>query len=378
MTGDLIKRLRDGCECQGDSAFWEVDANATDELLDEAADALEAKDKRIAELEGCVRLHQSATSSSGEAVDGLVSRIAELEWQRDNNIRGCQCSEDEACAHVRRAEKAEADLETCEIMLEQERGFYRKADADLGNLLAAIHRDGGHYQAEHGTKQAVDEAHHAWASLISRAEKAERHTQTIAEAAAKVEADLAAAQACIRWFDGADPEFSKTVRRDHESTIAAARGDQPSPVKSCETCAKKLIPTGCQDGDPALCWATHNSAWSSVDGMGPSGPMLQDRVRDLDDEQPDPCDQIMGAFMDALDDLDCRTCKWGADYESGVCMAPSAGHCSSTKRELWKPKSDVCPTCEGERTISVKAANGFCSFRRTCPDCGGTGRKETK
>jgi hypothetical protein len=56
---------------------------------------------------------EQAEDAIGYSVDALevqAERIAELEWQRDNNIRGCQCSEDEACAHVRRAEKAEADL----------------------------------------------------------------------------------------------------------------------------------------------------------------------------------------------------------------------------------------------------------------------------
>jgi hypothetical protein len=33
----------------------------------------------------------------------------------------------------------------------------------------------------------------------------------------------------------------------------------------------------------------------------------------------------------------------------------------------WQPKSDVCPTCEGGM-IYLK--------RTTCPDCGGTGKKE--
>jgi cell shape-determining protein MreC len=46
MVSDLIERLRDGAarEASGKSALW-------DSLMTEAADALEAKDKRIAELE---------------------------------------------------------------------------------------------------------------------------------------------------------------------------------------------------------------------------------------------------------------------------------------------------------------------------------------
>lgn len=45
-----------------------------------------------------------------------------------------------------------------------------KHDRLLGDLLAVIHRDGGHYQSDHGTEKAVADAHSKWADLISRAE----------------------------------------------------------------------------------------------------------------------------------------------------------------------------------------------------------------
>jgi hypothetical protein len=41
----------------------------------------------------------------------------------------------------------------------------------LLNLLAVIHRDGGHYQAEHGTRKAVADACKEWQRLISIVEK---------------------------------------------------------------------------------------------------------------------------------------------------------------------------------------------------------------
>lgn len=43
----------------------------------------------------------------------------------------------------------------------------------LLNLLAVIHRDGGHYRAEHGTRKAVEDAYKEWQRLISIAEKTE-------------------------------------------------------------------------------------------------------------------------------------------------------------------------------------------------------------
>lgn len=36
----------------------------------------------------------------------------------------------------------------------------------LCNLLAIIHRDGGHYISEHGIDKAIDDAHLKWAKLI--------------------------------------------------------------------------------------------------------------------------------------------------------------------------------------------------------------------
>lgn len=37
---------------------------------------------------------------------------------------------------------------------------------ELGNLLAIIHRDGGHYMSKHGVKKAIEDAHTIWAGLI--------------------------------------------------------------------------------------------------------------------------------------------------------------------------------------------------------------------
>lgn len=41
------------------------------------------------------------------------------------------------------------------------------AKFNLGNILAVIHRDGGHYQGEHGGKKATDDAISAWANLMT-------------------------------------------------------------------------------------------------------------------------------------------------------------------------------------------------------------------
>lgn len=45
-----------------------------------------------------------------------------------------------------------------------------EARRQLGELLAIVHRDGGHYQSLHGDEKAVADAHLVWGELISQAE----------------------------------------------------------------------------------------------------------------------------------------------------------------------------------------------------------------
>ncbi|MFN8681249.1 hypothetical protein ACDP63_08860 [Paracoccus sp. P2] len=72
---------------------------------------------------------------------------------------------------LRRAEKAEAA---------------RDANAKwLGELLAVIHRDGGHYQSQHGDEKAVDEAHMIVARLLTERDEARAQVAMAYEAAAK-------------------------------------------------------------------------------------------------------------------------------------------------------------------------------------------------
>ena len=56
----------------------------------------------------------------------------DLQWHIDNKIRGCQCSDDEACEHVRRAEKAEA--ENAELMRHIREIFGEAWQADTSDM----------------------------------------------------------------------------------------------------------------------------------------------------------------------------------------------------------------------------------------------------
>ena len=77
------------------------------------------------------------------------------------------------CAEVVRAALANSDA--CWRM-EQE-VLQRKLDEarrDLGEILAIIHRDGGHYTGEHGISKSVADAHATWAAMVRERDEA-RH-----------------------------------------------------------------------------------------------------------------------------------------------------------------------------------------------------------
>ena len=71
------------------------------------------------------------------------------------------------------------------IALEERLAAAEKCRRMLENLLARIHRDGGHYTAQHGMEKSFEDAEHVWASLIQRAEEAEKERD-----ATKAEFDL--------------------------------------------------------------------------------------------------------------------------------------------------------------------------------------------
>ena len=82
-----------------------------------------------------------------------------------------------------------------------------KAEADLGNLLAIMLGDGGHYQQECGTDSALKEATELWYAYISLADN--------------LKTDLAVAQAALRHADTCDWMW----KLHHAPAIAAARAE---------------------------------------------------------------------------------------------------------------------------------------------------------
>lgn len=57
-----------------------------------------------------------------------------------------------------------------EIPLEFIKRLFVNHNTELSELLAVIHADGGHYEGEHGTKKAVDDAEKKYYDMITEIE----------------------------------------------------------------------------------------------------------------------------------------------------------------------------------------------------------------
>ena len=199
MTDDLIMSLK---------AEWECTEARVRILCHKAADALEAQAKRIAELEACVRLHQSATSSSGEAVDDLVSRIAEVEeatkW---------------LCEEINRV----ADGERFSDLIRLDRA---KTLSELGLDVLARHRINERFKGLEVDRGAANEA-------VAAADDLRGKWRCRAE---KAETDLAAAREALLLT--CNPFRTNSENLTIERAIAAARGENPKS-DVCPSCHGK-------------------------------------------------------------------------------------------------------------------------------------------
>ena len=70
-----------------------------------------------------------------------------------------------------RMEIAEDNLTKVCIQRDQANAELAATSKWLGELLAIIHRDGGHYSQERGWQKSVNDAHLIWADLIGKAEE---------------------------------------------------------------------------------------------------------------------------------------------------------------------------------------------------------------
>ena len=97
----------------------------------------------------------------------------------------------------------------------------------LLNLLAVIHRDGGHYQAEHGTRKAVEDACKEWQRLILLVEKAGLTEPPT------VDGKTPGQVACEAWNNGLkwkETNYKQEWERS-ASAVLAAFGNQSQPTE---------------------------------------------------------------------------------------------------------------------------------------------------
>jgi predicted RNase H-like nuclease (RuvC/YqgF family) len=116
---------------------------------------------------------------------------------------------------------------------------------DLKDLLAVIHRDGGHHTAQVGVTQSVRDAHNKWAALTSRAEAAEtklayqikaavvtaEYTRPILEKVSALEKETAEVVADFEKLGNENRQLREKLERMH------ARADSTIQVLSARTTA---------------------------------------------------------------------------------------------------------------------------------------------
>jgi hypothetical protein len=105
-------------------------------------------------------------STIPDASESDLKRDAEHDYHDNAFIAGVQRSMKEA--HIRCAE--------------HERRLREEAERQRDNLLARIHRDGGHYVAKHGVKEAVADADTIVAELLSKHDDREALEKRLADA----------------------------------------------------------------------------------------------------------------------------------------------------------------------------------------------------
>jgi len=129
---------------------------------------------------------------------------------------------DEARAEIKRLRDALRKLFIKPLRdAERERDEARR---DLGEILAIIHRDGGHYTGEHGISKSVADAHATWAAMV--AERDELKAKLEAELPAMWREDIASLNECLERVERErDEALAQVARREreHEALLETAQ-----------------------------------------------------------------------------------------------------------------------------------------------------------
>lgn len=103
-----------------------------------------------------------------DALDAERAKTARLRRNNETLHRTIETMLEAGAIVVSRAEKAEAKRD--------------ETERHLGEILANIHSDGGHYQSDHGTAKAVADAHEKITQMRVEIDKAEAALQRVVDA----------------------------------------------------------------------------------------------------------------------------------------------------------------------------------------------------
>ncbi len=113
-----------------------------------------------------------------------------------------------------------AELALLREAISSETAAREKAERRLGDLLAIIHRDGGHHTEAHGVAKSVDDAHRIWAELTRDLEAA-----AVVEREVLARAFLNAGPTKLKGWDRAY-RFADIAVRAREAHAALLAGDK--------------------------------------------------------------------------------------------------------------------------------------------------------
>lgn len=138
-------------------------AEAAEDLREEIAERRKLEE-RVRELEAYTKAIEARpwneTLERVAELEGLVegNRLAGAEWRQ--RAEAYAHERDRALEEATRLRDGAAVREWAHLARES-----YEARTRLGDLLAVIHRDGGHYQEKHGTAKAVEDAIALWHAL---------------------------------------------------------------------------------------------------------------------------------------------------------------------------------------------------------------------
>jgi uncharacterized coiled-coil DUF342 family protein len=154
------------------------------------------KDLGATDREGLRDAAQRVVRERDEARQQLADeKLESASWRAKTRDKGHSAREvakerDKARTEVERLRAERDDARVClkfaeavrdAVIQESERAEQERDEARraLGEILAVIHRDGGHHTGEHGITQSVADAHATWAAMVQERDGARDDAERI-------------------------------------------------------------------------------------------------------------------------------------------------------------------------------------------------------